>query len=249
MEPITVLESGKVVPTLAKGIKEKKPTDICILDIQMPDMSGYDVAKQIRSHPDPRLSVLPLLAYTSSAAMKTQAFKESGFNGFLPKPIQKNKLLDMIGQLLGLGKKGINELVKQKKILTRHTLTEEAKHSVHILLVEDNKVNQKLAKYILSKGGYNVDVAENGREVVEKIESDPKKFDLVLMDINMPEMDGREATKVLREKGFKNLPIIAMTAYAMKEDQEEFLNAGMDDYISKPIKREIVYQIVNKWVL
>ncbi|MCK5056986.1 MAG: response regulator [Candidatus Aminicenantes bacterium] len=246
---LALSKSDEVVPALLKSIEDKKPIDLCILDIRMPGMSGYDVAKQIRDHPDPRLSVLPLLAYTSSAAMKIKPFKESGFNGFLPKPIRKNKLLDMVVRLLGLGKKGIDELVKQKKILTRHTLTEEAKHSICILLVEDNKVNRKLAQYILSKGGYNVDVAENGREAVEKIVSDPGRFDLVLMDINMPEMDGREATKVLREKGFSNLPIIAMTAYAMKEDQEEFLKAGMDDYISKPIKREIVYKIVNKWVL
>lgn len=249
MVPVTAARSSGVLPVIQKCLREKTPIDLCILDIQMPELSGYEVAKEIRNHPDPRISILPLLAYTSSAAMKAKSFKESGFNGFLPKPIRKSKLITMVGRLLGLGGKEIDKPVEKREILTRHTLSEEAKHSIYILLVEDNKVNQKLADYILKKGGYNVEVAENGREAVEMVLEDPAKFDLILMDINMPEMDGREATKLLRKKGFTRLPIIAMTAYAMKEDQEEFLKAGMDDYLSKPIKRADVYQMVNKWVL
>ncbi len=248
MEPVELTSSLQVLPALLKGLAEKKTIDLCILDIQMPEMSGYDVAKKIRDYPDPRISIVPLLAYTSSAAMKTRSFKESGFNGFLPKPIQKQKLLGMVGRLLGMGKRGLDELVKKNEIITRHTLSEEAKHAIHILLVEDNKVNQKLAEYILTRGGYKVDVAENGKEAVDKVLREPDKFDLILMDINMPEMDGREATQLLRQRGFTGIPIIAMTAYAMKEDEEEFLKAGMDDYIPKPIKREMVYKMVYKWV-
>jgi CheY-like chemotaxis protein/anti-sigma regulatory factor (Ser/Thr protein kinase) len=248
MVTVELKESREVLPAIVKSVAEKKTIDLCILDIQMPGLSGYEVAKKIRDYPDPRISTLPLLAYTSSAAMRTKSFKESGFNGFLPKPIRKEKLLNMVGRLLGLGEKTKDDLVKKREILTRHTLSEEAKHSIYILLVEDNKVNQKLADYILTKGGYNVEVAENGKEAVEKIFAEPGKFDLILMDINMPKMDGREATKLLRKTGFKEIPIIAMTAYAMKEDQEEFLKSGMDDYISKPIKREMVYQMINKWI-
>lgn len=102
---------------------------------------------------------------------------------------------------------------------------------------------------MLTKAGYQMEVAANGREAVEKFTADPDKFDLILMDINMPEMDGLEATQVLRNRGYKDIPIIAVTADALKEDQERCLKSGMNDYISKPIKREIVFNIIKKWVL
>ncbi|NIM16023.1 MAG: response regulator, partial [Candidatus Aminicenantes bacterium] len=137
---------------------------------------------------------------------------------------------------------------KQKVVFTQHSLVEEAKHSVHILLVEDNPINQKLARFMLTKGGYQLDVVNNGQEAVDTYTTDPGKFDLIFMDINMPEMDGREATRIIREKGFTEVPIIAMTAHALREDREKCLEAGMNDYISKPIKRDIVFNMVNKWV-
>lgn len=120
------------------------------------------------------------------------------------------------------------------------------KQTVHILLAEDNPVNQKLAVVMLSKAGFKVEVADNGQEAVEKFIAAPGSFDLILMDIQMPVMDGLEATKALREKGFKSIPIIAMTAQAMKGDMERCLANGMNDYISKPIKRELVFQIIDK---
>jgi two-component system sensor histidine kinase/response regulator len=118
---------------------------------------------------------------------------------------------------------------------------------VHILLVEDNPVNQNLAKIILTKGGCHVEVAKNGKEAVEKFTASPDKFDLIFMDIQMPEMDGMEATKIIRDKGFGSVPIIAMTAHAMKGDRGKCLEAGMNDYISKPIKKEVVFEMLNKW--
>lgn len=125
---------------------------------------------------------------------------------------------------------------------------EEAKHSVHILLAEDNPINQKLALFMLTKGGYQLDVVNNGKEAVETYTNAPEKFDLLFMDINMPVMDGREAAKTIRNKGFTEVPIIAMTAHALKEDRDTCLQAGMNDYISKPIKREVVFNMVTKWV-
>ena len=122
------------------------------------------------------------------------------------------------------------------------------KHSVCVLLVEDNPVNQKLAKLMLTKAGYQVEVANNGKEAVEKFTSSPEDFDLIFMDIQMPEMDGFEATEAIRSKGFDTIPIVAMTANAMKGDRKMCLEAGMDDYTTKPIKREIVFGILDKWV-
>jgi CheY-like chemotaxis protein len=178
-------------------------------------------------------------------------YKESGFDGFLPKPIQRHKLLTMLRRLLGGAGGEIEAEEPQGKdaVLTQHTLAEEAKHSVRILLAEDNPMNQKLAQYMLTKAGYQLEVANNGREAVEKYTAEPERYDLIFMDVHMPEVDGLEATKVLRNLGYTETPIIAMTADAMKEDRDKCLDAGMNDYMAKPIKREEVFNMVTKWVL
>lgn len=248
---LSLTQSQEVLPTILDGLIQDKPIDLCILDFHMLELNGCQVAEQIRSHPDPRVSGLPLLAFSSSGSRQARVYQEYGFNAFLPKPASKNQILAMVERLLdraGEDKTSPNR-DKEKDILTRFSLHEEAKHSIHILLVEDNAINQKLAVHILTNGGYRIDVVENGKEAVDKITQEPNKYDLILMDINMPVMDGKEATRQIRERGFTDIPIIAMTAYAMKEDPEDCLRAGMNDYMAKPIKREIVYQMLNKWVL
>ncbi len=176
-------------------------------------------------------------------------FKESGFDGFLPKPIQRHTLITMLKRLLGEVEAEKEEEKAKEGVLTQHTLAEEAKHSVRILLAEDNPMNQKLAQFMLTKAGYQLEVANNGREVVEKYTAEPEHFDLIFMDVHMPEMDGLEATRVLRNRGYGTIPIVAMTADAMKEDRDKCLEAGMNDYMAKPIKREDVFGMVKKWVL
>jgi CheY-like chemotaxis protein len=143
----------------------------------------------------------------------------------------------------------IEKRKKQKEIITRHTIVEEAKHSIHILLAEDNLINQKLAHFMLSKAGYLLTIVKNGEEAVDTFTSEPGKFHMIFMDIQMPQMDGLDATRTIREKGFTDIPIIAMTAQTMKGDREKCLKAGMDDYIAKPIKREVVFSMVKKWCL
>jgi CheY-like chemotaxis protein len=238
------------MPALRKALEEHDPFDICVLDIQMPDLSGYEVSKLIREDPDPRIAGLKVLAFSSSVSRRLKAFKESGFDGFLPKPIQRHKLLMMLKRLLGEAVEGAeSEDEKEKEaMLTQHTLAEEAKHSVRILLAEDNPMNQKLAQYMLTKAGYHLVVANNGREAVEKFAAEPERYDLIFMDVHMPEVDGLEATRILRNRGYKDMPIIAMTADAMKEDRDKCLDCGMNDYMAKPIKREDVFAMVRKWV-
>jgi CheY-like chemotaxis protein len=141
-----------------------------------------------------------------------------------------------------------DEIRQNTVVVTQHTLAEEAKHSVRILLAEDNILNQKLAVHMLTKGGYQLEIANNGREAVELFTAHPEKYDLIFMDIHMPEIDGLEATTILRQRGFSQIPIVAMTADAMKEDEEKCLKAGMNDYIAKPIKREMVFKLIEKWV-
>jgi signal transduction histidine kinase/DNA-binding response OmpR family regulator len=247
VRPVAIPRAEDVVATIEAAAAEGDPFDFCILDIQMPNISGYEVAKMIRSHADKRIAVLPLLAFSSSTSKRTKMFRDSGFDGFLPKPIQRYKLLTMIRRMLS--EEPTEEVVREKKaVLTQHSLAEEAKHSTRILLAEDNPLNLKLARFMLTKAGYQLDEAHNGREAVEKYTATPERYNIILMDINMPEMDGLEATKILRNRGYTDIPIVAMTADVMEEDKKRCMEAGMNDFIAKPIKRDVVFSMVKKWV-
>jgi CheY-like chemotaxis protein len=213
----------------------------------MPKISGFDIARKIRALPAP-LRQIPLLAFSSSTLSRSHNFKEAGFDGFLPKPVRRKKLIKMVARLLGL-KVTDEEAQKESAIITSFSIEEEAKHSVHILLAEDNPINLKLAMHILEKAGYHLTVANNGQEAVAIFMANPDQFDLIFMDVQMPVLDGKEATIEIRKKGFSDIPIIAMTAEVMKGDRERCLKIGMNDYISKPIKRSEVYQMVKKWCL
>jgi len=274
MRVVALGNGADVVPTLTNALESGDPFDACILDIQMPGMSGYEVVKQIRN---PQTSIqgfqstinnhqssiqsLPLLALSSLMERDARKCEKAGFDSFLSKPIRREKLYTMlermIGRMEGEGKK--DEAVKEK-IITQYSVREEMKYSVRILLAEDNPVNQKLTRMMLTKAGYQVEVANNGKEAVEKYTASPKDFDLIFMDVQMPEMDGLEATKEIRKHEEqpatrnsqlatrRHIPIVAMTAHAMKGDREKCIEAGMDDYITKPIKRELVFEVLEKWI-
>ncbi|MCP5103631.1 MAG: response regulator [bacterium] len=248
MDVVTLTRGTDVIPMLVIGNKTRSPFDLCILDILMPDITGYEVAKQIRlpGSPSPNL---PLLAFTSSFSRRSKAFKDSGFDGFLPKPVQRKRLIEVLEQLLGKhkAKKGKPKEKVKEEMVTRHSIVDEAKHSTRIMLAEDNPINQKLANFMLTKAGYQVVVVDNGKQALEKFTAQPDKFDMIFMDVQMPEMNGIDACKAVRRRGFGDIPIIAMTAQAMKGDREKCLEAGMNDYMSKPIKREIVFAMVKKW--
>lgn len=237
---------SEALSTVQRSVEEGRPFDVCVLDVRMPDMSGYEVARRIRTAYG---RLIPLLAFTSSTEGGAQKCLESGFDGFLPKPIKRVKLYKMIERLIGETIERPQEAgTLEPRLITQHSLREDAKHSASILLAEDNPVNQKLAVTLLTKAGYTVDVAGNGKEAIEKFTAQPSRYDIIFMDIQMPELSGLEATRELRARGFTAIPIIAMTANAMKEDRERCLEAGMDDYIPKPIKREIVFEMLKKWV-
>jgi signal transduction histidine kinase/DNA-binding response OmpR family regulator len=270
MHVIGLTRGEGVLPTVKGAVEAGDPFDICISDIQMPTMSGYEVARQIRN-PQLQIPHILLLALSSSTERDAKRCLEAGFDGFLPKPILRQKLLDMMERLLG-DKKEDQEEKKHDTIVTQHSIREEAKHSARILLAEDNPVNQRLAKMMLTKAGYQVEVADNGQEAVEKYTNAPETFDLIFMDIQMPAMDGLQATREIRERekrlqvddkvgrktkperqntepATRRVPIVAMTAHAMKGDKERCFAGGMDDYVAKPIKRETVFEIIDKWVL
>lgn len=246
MEVSTLLDSSLAIDELRRAEQNEKPYNIAILDLMMPTPNGYELASQIRKS-GLSSAEIPLLAYTSSAEKAAQKCKEAGFNAFLTKPARTQILQRTLAKILNTGQHP-EEQADDKQLVTQYSVREDLKQSTRILLAEDNLVNQKLATIILTKAGYKITVVPNGREAVETFLKASENFDTILMDIQMPVMDGYEATRTIREKGFTKIPIIAMTANAMKGDRELCLEAGMDDYITKPIKRDIVFQVLEKWI-
>jgi two-component system, sensor histidine kinase and response regulator len=239
------VDGGKKVQEAIKNAKSKKRAfDLCLIDLDMPDLDGYNVAKKVL-----RLKAPPVLIALSSALERdAQKCKMAGFNGFLAKPVRRTRLLEMMARLLGESSGGKKANAKAHKMHTQYSVREAMKHSVRILLAEDNLVNQKLAVMMLGKAGYTVEVADNGKRAVEKFSKAPNDFDMIFMDVQMPEMDGKEATQTLRKSGFTDIPIVAMTAHAMKGDREMCIESGMNDYITKPIKREMVFGMIQKYI-
>jgi CheY-like chemotaxis protein len=213
---------------------------MAIADVHMPGMDGFDLARHIRA--DHRFDDLVLVTITSAGRPGDGALCEQlGISSYLLKPITPTELRDAIQLTLARD----NEEPSQANLVTRHSLR-EAWESMHVLLAEDNQVNQRLAVAVLTRLGHNVQVAKNGREALEML--DKFSFDLVLMDVQMPEMGGVEATQIIRrreEERGGHIPIVAMTAHAMTGDKEKFLAAGMDEYISKPISQERLREVVR----
>ncbi len=245
MEVVTLLDETLTVATLLDAEKEQKPFQVAILDLQMALISGYEQARRIRNAKLANCDI-PLLAYTSSTERVAQKCKDAGFTAFLTKPARRTILIRTIAKILSNKNDALQPA--EKKLVTQYSIREELKQSTRILLAEDNPVNQKLATIILKKAGYQVTAASNGRQALETFINSPDTFDIILMDIQMPVMDGYEACRCIRQKGFQDTPIIAMTANAMKGDRELCLEAGMNDYITKPIKREIVFRVLEKWL-
>ncbi len=241
-----LLDETQTISTLAEAEEQGKPFDLAIIDLQMPVISGFDLAKMIRTS-DLKSKNIPFLAYTSSTEKIAKKCKDAGFTAFLNKPARRTILLRTLSRTLGTGEEQIDTKT-EKKLVTQYSVREEIKQSIRILLVEDNLVNQKLANMILTKAGYQVEVAGNGKIAVDVFSSKPEAFDTILMDVQMPEMDGYEATRQIRKLGYTDIPILAMTANAMKGDRELCLEAGMNDYITKPIKRDIVFDMLDKWL-
>jgi CheY-like chemotaxis protein len=240
-----VAQSRDVLPVLLDAYTLKDPYGLAIIDICMPDMSGYEVAGQIRGQ-NSGIEEMALLAYSSSVGHSSISI-EAGFNGFLVKPSSRKKLMEMVGRLVGTRRESPAGS-EQHNTTSRAVPGADNNNGLRILLAEDNPANLRLTTLVLTKVGFRVDAARNGHEAVAKYTNSPEVFDLILMDVQMPGMDGLRATKAIREKGFDSIPIIAMTANAMTGDREKCIDAGMNDYISKPIRRENVLEVIHKWI-
>ena len=235
---------------IREAVSSGNPLDLLLICSRMPRMNGFDLAKEVRiAYPEPRI---PIVLLTSPGTRgDARICRDMGIEGYLPKPITADSLREVIESVLG---HSVNKTENAApELVTRHTIAENKKTELYILLTEDYLTNQQIAMRHLSRAGHQVDLAQNGREAVEAFKK--KRYDLILMDIQMPEMDGFEATKRIRELETRNsttnplshVPIIAMTAHAIQGYRERCLEAGMDDYIAKPLKRKNLIAMVDKW--
>lgn len=211
--------------------------DLVLTDMQMPIMNGIELARIVKKK-NPKL---PIILLSSLGDERNKDFPGL-FDAVLTKPIKHQVLCKYILQeLRSTGTKPVVEertVAQNEEEFSRH-------YPLRILLAEDNPINQLLATKMLNTIGYEPVKADNGFEVLEMLKKD--RFDLILMDVQMPEMDGIEATKVIRNKDLIQPVIIAMTANAMQGDQEECLKAGMDDYLSKPVRVDTLKAMIQKW--
>ncbi|MBC8548715.1 MAG: response regulator, partial [Candidatus Brocadiales bacterium] len=225
----------EIMEILHAAANEGDPFKIALFDYCIPGVDVGSLCKEIKA--DTQLNDVILVMLTSLGKRgDAERFHKLGIAAFLPRPVKQSQLFDCLRIVTG-NRPGI-EKNSTRQIVTQYSIAEERKRRVRILLAEDNIVNQKIALHILHKKlGYNVDAVTNGKEAIETLKS--SDYDLVLMDCQMPEMDGYETTSIIRDKSSAvrnhSIPVIAMTANAMKGDREKCLEAGMDDYVTKPI--------------
>jgi PAS domain S-box-containing protein len=237
-------------PVALKLLRDKAragdPFQIVMIDLHMPGMDGEKLGRKIKEDPeikDTRMVLMASLGQRGDAARMEKA----GFEGYLTKPLRQDSLREVLSLVMCREAPADG---MQHPIATRHAMVKSSRHNVRILLAEDNATNQKVAQAMLEKFGYRADVAANGVEAIEALSRIP--YDLVLMDCQMPEMDGLEATRRIRDSASgalnSRVPIIAMTASAMQGDRERCIDAGMDDYLSKPVQQPDLAEVLYRWI-
>ena len=239
MEPHSADGGATALTILENAARQGEKFPLVLVDAHMPDMDGFSLAHRIRSNPAIAAPVVMLLT-SGSHQDDVARCREVGAAAYATKPLRHSELLDAVMTSLGRAVRSREVTVESAPVERRH---------LRILLAEDNPVNQKLAIGILSKYGHSVELAENGRQAVDA--AGRESFDLVLMDVHMPEMGGFEATGLIRERERAtggHLPIIALTARAMSGDREQCLAAGMDDYLTKPVKVKELIQAIERLV-
>ncbi len=230
---------GEALRALRDAVEEDDPFEVAIVDLMMPGMDGADVAARIRA--DPKLKDMVVVLLTSAGRSERPV---PGVDVELVKPVRPSQLFDVLQSLMA-SRPGHTK----RRIHREGTGPPAARHRwARILVAEDNAANLKVAVRMVERLGYRADVAGNGSEALHALDRVP--YDAVLMDCQMPEMDGYEATREIRkaERNGRHVPIIAMTASAMAGDRERCLAAGMDDYISKPVKLHIVAAVLERWL-
>ncbi|NTV99618.1 MAG: response regulator, partial [Chlorobiaceae bacterium] len=241
---------------LEEAFDRGEPYRLAIIDIQMSDMDLDHFCNSVRDNEKLKDTAFVMMGSIGNLP-KVEFIKEKGFSAFLSKPIRQSDLFDMIaaavysdldgGAVINAAKGGYASCAVLPK--PAESLNGEQK-TYRLLLAEDSSINQKVVTGLLGKLGYRIDVVGNGQEALQALESVP--YDLVLMDVQMPEMDGLEATRLIRNPHTKvlnhRIPVIALTAHAMEGDRELCLQAGMNDYVSKPIDSRLLAETLRKWL-
>ncbi|MBI4880374.1 MAG: response regulator [Planctomycetes bacterium] len=229
---------------LRRGAEQGAAFDLALVDLHVPDAGGEALGRQIKS--DPAIAGTPLVLL-AAVGMRGDAMraKEAGFAGYLTKPLRTSLLFDCLAVVLGEARAPAPRT--ERRLVTRHLVSEERRGRVRILVAEDNPVNQRVALLQLKRAGFRADTVANGKEAVEALQREA--YDIVLMDCHMPEMDGYEATRVIRSSATERRrpTIIAMTASAMEDERRQCFEAGMDDFISKPVKAETLVDVLDRW--
>ncbi|MBU1170150.1 MAG: response regulator [Proteobacteria bacterium] len=232
---------------MTKAVRDKDPFHMVLSDHMMPGMDGEALGESIKSDPSLWDTILVML---SSHGQRGDAgrLKKIGFSAYLTKPLKRTQLYECLDLVMDEVNKHPYKKNKEPKLVTRHTLTETKKQEsrkTRILVAEDNPVNQKLTLRLLEKRGFKTGLAKNGFDVLSALES--TEYALILMDMQMPEMDGLEATKKIRSMGL-DIPIIGVTANAMRRDKELCLAAGMNAYVAKPIKAQTLFDTIDQFI-
>ncbi|MGD8962932.1 MAG: PAS domain S-box protein, partial [Desulfobacterales bacterium] len=241
---VTVAASGPEGITELESAQEDRPFELVVMDWKMPGMDGIEASKQIKNHKG--LSKIPAIILVTAYGREEimQQAEDLGIEGFLLKPVNASMLFDTIMQALGKTAPGISQVAQRKEQAVKAW---ENIQGARVLLVEDNEINQQVAMEILQGAGLNVTVANNGQEGVDAARTN--QYDIILMDIQMPVMDGLTATcEIRKDKNLKDLPIIAMTAHAMAGDENKSLQAGMNGHVTKPIDPDQLFSTLQKWI-
>jgi len=243
MIPKAVGSGEEALKEISKVANTGKKFDLILIDSQMPEMDGFTLAERIMGMDYSAETTLMMLTSAGSRG-DAKRCRELGIRGYLLKPVKQSELLDAILLMLGTKTGGDGG----ESLITRHSVR-EAQKGFRILLAEDNLINQKVSSRILEKYGHLVTIAVDGEDVLVKMKD--QTFDLILMDVQMPNMDGFEATKEIRMREKKSggrIPIIAMTAHALSGYREKCIQAGMDDYLAKPLNGETLESMIEKTV-
>ncbi|HKS07973.1 MAG TPA: response regulator [Pyrinomonadaceae bacterium] len=250
MSPVEAASGKEALAQLRAAMDEGKPYSVAVLDLMMPEMDGFELAREIKK--DPEIAATPLIILTSYGGRGGSAEADRvGVAAYLTKPVRQATLYKCLAQVMGAGQetKELQHNEQDSLIAARVDVINTRPMSPKLILIaEDNAVNQKVAMRQLLKLGYRADAVANGKEVLEALARIP--YDLVLMDCQMPVMDGYEATVEIRRRHTEksHIPIIAMTANALERDRDKCIAAGMDDYLSKPVKPEDLNKVLERFL-
>ena len=242
---VLIASGGEALATLREAVGHRRGFDVALIDRALPDMGGEELGRRIKS--DPQLRSMQLVMVASSGLRGDAArVSQIGFAAYLPKPVTATTLLDCLQELRAQSGKG-GEPAGAGALITVHSISERRPAPLRILLADDNPVNCRIAVLMLEKAGHQIDVVNGGAEAIEAVRK--KRYDLVLMDVQMPDVDGLEATRRIRALPIAHagLPVIAITANALQGDDQRCFDAGMNDYIAKPIDRARLLGKVSAW--